>query len=107
MAVKITKNVLEGYLNCKYKGRLQLEGEEGRKSDYEGMVTDLRQELRTRAMAELLAREGQGERWQGAILTTEIMKKGPTVIVDATLGDESASLLYDGLMRVEGASALG
>jgi predicted RecB family nuclease len=108
MALKITKNILEGYLNCKYKGRLQLEGEEGQKSDYEGMVTDLGQELRTRAMAELLAREGQqGETWQGAILTTDMLKKGSTVIVNATFGDQSVFLLYDGLVRVEGASGLG
>jgi predicted RecB family nuclease len=107
MAVKITNNVLEGYLNCKYKGRLQLEGEEGRKSDFEEMVTNRRQELRRRAIAELLAREEQGEMWQGAILATETLKKGPTAIVNATLGDESVSLLYDGLVRAEGASALG
>src|SRR5262249_10540882 len=107
MAVQITRNVLEGYLTCNHKGWLQLEGKGGQASDYEVMVTDRRQELRTRAMAELLARQGQGETWQGTILTAELLRKGPTVIVDATLGDESVSLLYDGLVRAEGASALG
>jgi predicted RecB family nuclease len=107
MAVKITNNVLEDYLNCKYKGRLRLEGEEGRKSDFEEMVTDLRQDLRRRAMADLLAREGQGEMRQGAIPATEMLKTGLTAIVNATLGDESVSLLYDGLVRAEGVSALG
>src|SRR5271157_5359281 len=54
MAVKITRDVLEGYLSCKYKGRLQLGGEEGRKSDYEVMATDLLRQLRTRVVADLL-----------------------------------------------------
>jgi predicted RecB family nuclease len=108
MALTITNNVLEGYLNCKYKGLLQLEGEEGRKTDYERMVTDLRQELRTQAMAELLVRMGrQGETCQDAILTTEMLKKGFTVIVNATSDEESVSLLYDGLVKVQGDSALG
>jgi predicted RecB family nuclease len=107
MAMKITRDVLEGYLNCRYKGRLQLEGEEGRKSDYELMTTDLRRQLRARVVAELLARQGAGETWQGATLATETLKKGLDVIVDATLGDELVSLLYDGLVRVEGSSALG
>ena len=62
MTLKITKNVLEGYLNCKYKGRLQLEREEGRQADYERMVTDLRQELRSQAMAELPSSNGPARR---------------------------------------------
>ena len=87
MATKITRNVLGGYLTCKHKGWLQLEGKKGQESDYEAMVTDRWQELRTRAMAELLAHQGQGEMWQGTILTTELLAKGPSVIVDATLGE--------------------
>jgi predicted RecB family nuclease len=107
MAAKITRDVLEAHLNCKYKGRLQLDGEEGRKSDYEVMTTDVRRQLRARVVADLLARQGGGETWQGAILTTETLKKGLAVIADAMLGDELVSLLYDGLVRAEGASALG
>ena len=36
--MKITNEVLEGYLNCKTKGHLKLAGETGTKSDYEAMT---------------------------------------------------------------------
>ena len=34
MATKITRAIIESYLNCKYKGHLKLAGEGGTKSDY-------------------------------------------------------------------------
>jgi hypothetical protein len=34
VTVKITREVLESHLNCKYKGHLKLLGEQGTKSDY-------------------------------------------------------------------------
>ena len=37
--MKITNEILEGYLNCKTKGHLKLAGEGGTKSDYEAMTT--------------------------------------------------------------------
>ena len=36
--MKITNEILEGYLNCKTKGHLKLAGESGTKSDYEAMT---------------------------------------------------------------------
>ena len=36
--MKITNEILEGYLNCKTKGHLKLVGETGTKSDYEAMT---------------------------------------------------------------------
>src|SRR5262249_60703462 len=36
--VKITREVLEGYLICKYKGHLKLAGQAGTPSDYEAMM---------------------------------------------------------------------
>jgi hypothetical protein len=37
MATKITRDIIESYLNCKYKGHLKLGGESGTRSDYEAM----------------------------------------------------------------------
>jgi hypothetical protein len=34
MATKITRDVIESYLNCKYKGHLKLAGQQGTRSDY-------------------------------------------------------------------------
>lgn len=42
MPAKITKDVLESYLNCKYKGYLKLTGQQGTKSDYETLLTEMR-----------------------------------------------------------------
>ena len=38
MATKITRDIIESYLNCKTKGHLKLAGETGTKSDYEAMT---------------------------------------------------------------------
>ena len=38
----ITREVIEGYLNCKNKGHLKLKGEQGTKSDYEAMMSEWR-----------------------------------------------------------------
>ena len=37
--MKITKEVLEAHLNCKFKGHLKLAVEVGTRSDYEAMTT--------------------------------------------------------------------
>jgi hypothetical protein len=42
MAAEITRDIVESYLNCKYKGHLKLAGEGGTKSDYETMTTATR-----------------------------------------------------------------
>jgi hypothetical protein len=34
MATKITRDIIESYLNCKYKGHLKLAGQQGTQSDY-------------------------------------------------------------------------
>jgi hypothetical protein len=38
MAAKITREVLESYLNCKYKGHLKLAGEQGAQPDYGALL---------------------------------------------------------------------
>src|SRR5438445_494166 len=59
MVAKITRDVLESYFNCKYKGRLKLAGEAGQKSDCESMVTTIGREMRAQGIEQLLAREGE------------------------------------------------
>jgi hypothetical protein len=34
MMLKITRDIIESYLNCKYKGQLKLAQQQGVKSDY-------------------------------------------------------------------------
>ena len=40
MGKKITRQVLESYLNCKTKAHLKLAGQQGIKSDYEGLLAE-------------------------------------------------------------------
>jgi hypothetical protein len=46
MEAKITRDVLESYLNCKYKGHLKLTGQRGVKCDYETLLMERRAEVR-------------------------------------------------------------
>ena len=52
--MKITTEVLEGHLNCKFKGHLKLAGEVGTRSDYEAMTTAARAKSRMQALAKLV-----------------------------------------------------
>lgn len=45
MTAKITREILEGYLNCRYKGHLKLAGEHGTRSDYEALLIEQRDEV--------------------------------------------------------------
>ena len=60
MATRITRNIIESYLNCKYKGHLKLAGESGTRSDYEGMTAAGSEASRAEALAGLVARFGDG-----------------------------------------------
>jgi hypothetical protein len=46
MATKITRDIVESYLNCKYKGHLKLAGDSGTRSDYEAMTAAAKQASR-------------------------------------------------------------
>ena len=107
MEPRITKDVLEGYLNCKLKGYLKLKGERGTRSDYETLMTALRDDLRARAYEKLLARHAGAAVLRGVKIETSTLKKGASIILDAIIEDEALSLHLDGLMRVEGPSRLG
>jgi predicted RecB family nuclease len=105
--MKITTEVLEGHLNCKFKGHLKLAGEVGTRSDYEAMTTAARAESRTQALAKLVARSGEGAAHKGTTVTVATLRSGPPLLVDAELEDESLSLRFDALKRAPGPSRLG
>jgi predicted RecB family nuclease len=107
MATKITRAIIESYLNCKYKGHLKLAGEGGTKSDYEVMTAAARAASREQAIASLVARFGEGDACRGTTVTAATLKKGAPLLTDANLEDEGLSLLFDGLKRVDGPSRLG
>jgi predicted RecB family nuclease len=107
VSTKITRAVLEGYLECTYKGWLRLAGETGDESDYQKMTTKQEVQARTLAFARLLACHPEGEACRCARLTVADLGRGSPFVLDTTIEDAEASLRFDGLMRVEGASRLG
>ncbi len=107
MATKITRDIIESYLNCKHKGHLKLAGKRGTPSDYERMTTAAMQASREQAVASLVTRFGNGDGCRGLTVTSAILKRGAPLLVDAQLEDDGLSLRLDGLKRAEGASKLG
>ena len=41
MVTKITRDIIESYLNCKYKAHLKLTRQQGTKSDYALLLAEL------------------------------------------------------------------
>ena len=60
--MKITKEILEAHLNCKFKGHLKLAGQQGTKCDFEAMLTGQRAEVRLKAIDAIIARPKDGRR---------------------------------------------
>jgi predicted RecB family nuclease len=107
MATKITSDVLESYLHCKYKGHLKLTGQQGTKCDFEAMLMELRAEVRLKAIDAIIARHPGDQVARNIPLTTAGLKRGPQYILDGTFEDDTVALHFDGLKRAEGASKLG
>jgi predicted RecB family nuclease len=107
MATKITRDSIESYLNCKFKGHLKLTGDSGTISDYETMTTAARASSRGQALARLVARFGEGHACQGTAVTAAVLKQGAPLLTDAGLEDDATSLRFDALKRADGASKLG
>ncbi len=107
MATKITRNIIESYLNCKYKGHLKLAGQQGTRSDYELLLAESRDAIRRRAIDKILAHHAEEEVKRDIVLTPAALKWGATFFLNATWEDENVSLAFDGLHRVPGPSKLG
>src|ERR1051325_11013857 len=106
MAAKITRDILESYLHCKYKGHLKLTGQQGTKCDYETLLTEMRADVRLAAIDKILALHPGEEIPRNVPLTTSALQQGASFILDATLDDDFVSLEFDGLKKVDGPSKL-
>jgi len=107
MATKITSDVLESYMHCKFKGCLKLAGQQGTKCDFEAMLTELRAGVRLKAIDAILVRHSGDQVARNIPLTTAGLKRGPQYILDGTFDDDALTLHFDGLKRMEGESKLG
>ena len=77
MATKITREVLEAYLKCKTKAHLKLAGQQGIRSDYEGLLAETRQQVRRQAVDKILARCAETEVTRDISLTADALREGP------------------------------
>jgi predicted RecB family nuclease len=107
VATKITREILESHLKCRYKGHLKLAGEQGIKSEYEVLLVEAREELQARAIEKLTGRYGAGEVQRGSTLSRHLLGRGAALILDGTFDDGPMSLLFDGLKRTKGPCRLG
>jgi hypothetical protein len=76
MAMKVTRDVLESYLNCKYKAHLRLAGQVGTKADYEILLTEKKAEARLAAMEKILAEHPTDQVASHIPLTAATLRQG-------------------------------
>jgi predicted RecB family nuclease len=107
MATTITRDIIESYLNCKYKGHLKFTGESGTTSDYEAMTAAAKASSQDKAVARLVARFGEGDASRGTTVTAATLMRGAPLLADIDLEGEGLSLHCDALKRVDEASSLG
>src|SRR5262245_35697704 len=107
MPAKITRDVLESYLNCKFKGHLKLTGQQGTRSDYETLLAEMRAEVRLAAIEKILASLPGEEIPRNIPLTISTLEQGASFLLDAALDDDLVSITFDGLKKVDGPSKLG
>jgi predicted RecB family nuclease len=107
MCTKITKDVLQASLHCKYKAHLKIAGQQGTKSDYELLLAESRDEVRRQALNQILALHPAEHIERDVVLTRAALKRGAAYLINAAVEEESVSLAFDGLKRVPGSSILG
>src|SRR5215471_1857838 len=107
MTMKITQDVIESYLHCRYKSYLKLAGEQGSLSDYEQLMRESRERVRLAGIKKLLLQHKESEMLRGCIVTPAVLKRGVPLLLDATVEAEEFSLRFDALQRVAGSSRLG
>ena len=107
MPPRITLDVFEALLNCKLKAHLRLTLQEGVKSDYEAMITDLRHEVRQRAIDKIRINYNDDTIANALPVKRSTLRAGIPFVLDAELINQRNSIRFDGLKRVDGPSALG
>ena len=107
MPSKISNDVLEARLPCRYKAHLKTCAERGEPHDYELLLVESRGHVRATARAKLLARHADQEAPTGVPLTANLLGKGSPLLLDATFEDDDLSVRLDALVRMDGNSVLG
>ncbi|MGA2402910.1 MAG: TM0106 family RecB-like putative nuclease [Syntrophobacteraceae bacterium] len=107
MNTKMTRDILESHLYCKYKGYLKIVGQQGTKSDYEIMLAQLQAQVRLAAIDKIFARCPENDVLPNGTLTTSLLKQGRLFFLDAVVDYGFVSFQLDGIKRVDGPSKVG
>ncbi len=105
MDMKITSEILESYLNCKYKGYLTLIHEKGSVSPYELLQKETRDHIRKAATDRLVTRYQEIDAAHSVTLST--LKRGISLLLDVTSDDQKLKVHFDALQKEVGSSLLG
>jgi len=107
MATAITIEILEAFLNCKFKAQLRLNGQQGTKSDYEGGLSELRADVRLKAIQKIRFQQSGNTPTNGIVLNRATLSDGVPFLINADLFADRLSIHFDGLKKVDGDSDLG
>jgi predicted RecB family nuclease len=107
MSSRITCDVLEALQHCRLKAYFLLRGEEHARSAYEELLLAQRAELRPKAIAKIERDYGKAEMVADLDVSIANLRRGNPFILNARLQDAHHTVLFDGLRRVSGTSALG
>jgi predicted RecB family nuclease len=102
MAASITGEVVESFLQCRYKAALKLAGEVGHSPPFEsferqrraGAVARFRETLGTNALRDVS-------------LNRSVLARGPNAVAGASLDGPGVLVKFDALRRTDGSSGLG
>src|SRR5438309_7682646 len=92
MSGKITIDVLESRLKCRYKGHLKTAGEQGAPHDYEILMKESRKRIREVATAMLLARHVSQAVPSGLPLTADLLMRGLPLLLGTVFEDDDPSV---------------
>jgi hypothetical protein len=88
MSTTISRDIIEAYLNCKYKGYLRLAEERGIPSEYETVLAAEGQRARAEVFVRLVDRLGSANVVRDSKVTPTVLKRGIPLLVDADLEDD-------------------
>src|SRR5262245_39067861 len=102
MAARISSQIIECFLKCRYKAALKLTGEAGDESAFELFERECKASALDRARRTLAAGAVQN-----ISLSSSILAQGAELILCAHLDDSEVSIHFDALQRVDGFSQVG
>jgi predicted RecB family nuclease len=107
MAGKITRDVLESHLTCKFKCHLKLAGLRGSTSYFGDWLVESKAREKRDTIANLLGHYRGCTIVRGTALDVSTLKNASDVILDGTAEDQLLSLRFYALIKVDGVSNLG